>query len=147
MNLIRIKCQIVREAVKKASVKWLNSQKKTKMNNLSYDELKMQKYFSTNKLTIRQKNLVFKIRTRMIPVKNNYGADVICQICKKPESSDDQIHGLFECTSINPIIPENIQYEDIFGTNWKKTLKITTIANDSLRKGLTILDKEKETKF
>ena len=81
----------------------------------------------------------------MIPVKNNYGADVICQICKKPDSSDDQIHGLFECTSINPIIPENIKYEDIFGTNCQKISKIAIIANDSLRKRLKMLDKEKET--
>ena len=56
-----------------------------------------------NELTRKQTSLIFKARTRMIKVKDNYKnghPDLACRLCKQAEES--QTHILEECPVVHP---------------------------------------------
>ena len=56
-----------------------------------------------NKLTRKQASTIFKTRTRMIKVKNNYRngyTDLTCRACKS--TTETQIHVLRECQVLHP---------------------------------------------
>ena len=65
---------------------------KSKMKDLSYSELKMQEYLVSNELTRTEKQLLFKIRTRMINTPDNMGQNTLCKLCHI--SRDDMSHVL-----------------------------------------------------
>ena len=51
------------------------------MKNLKYSELTMQPYLITNKLSIPEKKLIYKLRNRMINTPENMGKHQQCQLC------------------------------------------------------------------
>ena len=79
---------------------------KSKGSNLSYSNLKMGHYFSSNLTTTKQCKLLFKIRTEMLDVKDNFRNKFISDTTKLPEavyctycttnSIEDQQH-VIEC--------------------------------------------------
>ena len=108
---------------------------------------KLKKYLISEKLNVRQKKLAFKIRNRMLPLKNNLGFEVICQVCQIPNTSDSQFHAILNCEKINvpmDINNDKIRYEDIFGNNCDKILNIVKVADMSLRERLKILESRKD---
>ena len=66
----------------------------SKGSNLSYGELSMRNYLKSEYITGKQAKLIFKFRTRMVQVKQNYKQsninNVLCPCCHKEE--DHQIH-------------------------------------------------------
>ena len=107
----------------------------SKMSNIIYgDELKIQKYLkSDSKFTNDDKSLLFKMRTRMTEVKNNFKNKFVnlqCFLCKS--EIDDQSH-LFYCQKIIENCHElaeniDIEYEDIFSEKSKQLKAIKLIA-------------------
>ena len=65
---------MVKEAAKKLAFENLNKQKQThsKSKNISHSRLEMQKYFRNKKLHAEEINFLFKLRSRMLPVKINF---------------------------------------------------------------------------
>ena len=65
---------IVKKACKETAFKYLVSikKRKTKLDNCEYNELKIRNYLKSDKLSSRKQKLLFKLRTRMIDVGNNY---------------------------------------------------------------------------
>ena len=69
-----------------------------KIAELKYDKLEMQPYLMDADLTLKQKQLLFKWRTKMVKVGWNYGSKVKCPICS--EGDDTQDH-LFTCKPLS----------------------------------------------
>ena len=95
----------------------------------------MQKYLDWKELTIKQKKIIFKARTGMLPVSFNYGGKKSCIFC---ELSDDTDRHLIECVVLKmscPIIMENTDaiYDDIFSSNMAKVSKIAKVLSSALR--------------
>ena len=73
-------------------------------------------------------NLLFKFRTRMFHVRNNFRnkykqTNTLCPLCQVNE--DSQSH-LFECTAIQKQLQKNtsILYDDIFSSDNETLLKV-----------------------
>ena len=128
---------IVKKVVNKYAFEYLNKTKMKlkKMKKLNYHSLKMKPYLLSSKINNRKKKLAFKIRCRMANVKNNFGSKVICQICKKADSKDDQVHAILQCDKLIHLIPDSVEvsYEDIFSENCDKIEIFLKIADSMLR--------------
>ena len=64
----------IKEKVKMLAFQYLIKLKDehTKMSNLSYDSLKIQSYFTSSKVSAKQAKSIFKFRTNMANVKENF---------------------------------------------------------------------------
>ena len=87
----------------------------------------MQSYLMSLDLTVAEKKMLFLLRSRMYPVKNNFQNghnDLQCSLCQKALESQEH---LLVCEGIvnekelkNAIINRKISYEDIFGSQNKQ---------------------------
>ena len=89
----------------------------------------MQNYLVNKNLTLRQKKLLFKLRTKMTKVGYNFGQKTLCPLCKLHEDSQERI---LECIILKIKCKELYQqkdekYEDIFSPNTNKISSITNI--------------------
>ena len=133
----------VKESMKKVAFEYLISKRKSKLSGNTYNELKIQNYFTTNTIPTKRKILLFKARTRMLNVAFNYGNKSKCPLCKIGD--DDQQH-LIDCIVIklnsNEICNNmDIKYEDIYTGNVEKQNKIIQLLEIAIRKRDEILDK------
>ena len=114
-----LKCKI-----KETAMKYLNKIKNShsKVENINYENLQVQPYLVDTKFTTNEKQLLFRLRTRMTNVKLNFRSsyqDLSCNLCASNSLQSD-IH-LLECETLidkcsqlrNDIASE---YEDIFGS-------------------------------
>ena len=98
------------------------------MNNLQYYELKHQTYLYQEGLSIKEIQNVFRFRTRMIQVRENYKGQrgsYLCPLCN--DYPDNQIH-LFQCKKLNEKreedeIVNNLYTNDVTVENAKKVSK------------------------
>ena len=106
------------------------------MDNLQYDEVKCSDYLKFSHISTDEAKLLFKLRTRMYAVKNNFKGrylnDLNCRLCSE-NSLENQEH-LLECSILKNCIPElsentDIKYHHIFGnlTEMKAAAKLFTI--------------------
>ena len=88
--------------------------KHSKSAGLNIDFLKMQDYLFCDFLSIEEKQLLFKFRTRTYPCKTNfrhqYEPDLSCPICQQEDSPQH----LLNC-SIDGVDTKGTKFEDIFG--------------------------------
>ena len=107
----------------------------SKMSNIIYDDkLKGQSYLkSDSDLTNDEKQLLFKLRTRMAEFRNNFRnkfENIQCKLCKR--EIDEQQHMFYCEVLINncETLAENIkiEYEDIFSTKLKQYKAIKLIS-------------------
>ena len=133
--------------MKKIAFKYLIEEKETKskskMKNLNYKELHIQKYFKTEKLSTQNKLTLFKARTNMLNVQYNFGQKKKCPLCKIKE--DNQEH-LIECLIIKIACPEigyntNVKYTDIFSDALEKQINISKLLNIAVRTRKVMLTK------
>ena len=101
--------------------------KHSKVHSEIYKDLEGMKYLDDERFTPDLANLLFKFRTRMFNVKNNfrnqYKANLLCPLCR--ESDDSQEH-LLECRVIlRKLNGEQYCYRDIFSENLVSLLDIT----------------------
>ena len=121
----------VKKAISQSAFKWLISEKNkprsntSKGSNLKYSELKIQDYFLPNDMSNAQCNLLFSLRSRMVPVKCNFRHsynDLSCPVCMDPNQLDNQIH-ILTCKTLveneNMIIGSKLSHDDILSTNVK----------------------------
>ena len=92
-------------------------------SRILHQESQMQEYLTADKLTVNQKKLLFKLKTRMTPNKTNlkskYKNDLSCTLCKNKETIEDLPHLL--CCPFLTRQPElvpgmcDVKYQDVFG--------------------------------
>ena len=109
------------------------------MNELKYFELEMQPYLKSKVIYKEQAQTIFRYRTRMVDVKNNFkngNLTTSCLLCLKQNNieEDTQQH-LLKCPTVHKedpkLISNTVNYNDIFSRNIfniKKTVEALTKA-------------------
>ena len=131
--------KIVRKKVDKSAMEYLNGKaaKHSKSIDLMKTDRMKEKYIVDPRLSLSDCQLLFKLRTRMTPVKTNFPSmwnrDVACRLCNGVVEIESQEH-LLKCSRIKQYVqvPEGIKYSDIFGPV-DKQLEIVKIFNKVLR--------------
>ena len=138
---------IVKKHVKIAAFKMLTSIQKThsKSKSLSYHELTMQKYLSSegNFMTNKEKIFAFTARAHMLGLKGNFKEgknNVNCSLgC---DSIEDQKH-LYDCPEVKDDICEEVQnYEEIYGNDLFKIRRVTQRLKERFQKFTTIVNRQ-----
>ena len=91
---------LLNEKVTSCSFEELNTGKLnlSKIAGIVYSKLEVQPYLTDTQLSIKQKQLTFKWRTKMVKVGWNYGQKELCPLCST--AADDTQEHLFYCSSI-----------------------------------------------
>ena len=116
--------RIVKESIQLQVMSYLVTlqNKHTKSEKLHL-ESNMQNYLTSSELTLRQKKLLFLLRSKMLRIKANFSAfhkDVLtCSLCGDPNSSETEIH-LLRCPKLMEDKTlkkemEKVSYSDVFG--------------------------------
>ena len=117
----------------------------SKGSNLSYGKLKMRSYFKKKEISRQHASLIFKFRTRMIQVKNNFKnsnlKNMLCPVCLSGEE-DTQEH-LVSCTSLDKLVTVE-QFRLLFGQNEKVMLDVITNMDTLLNQREAILEARRQ---
>ena len=118
---------LVKEKIRVSAHSYLleKKEKLSKLDNLTSD-FNFKEYLSTDKLSISEKQLLFKLRTRMIPVKGNFSSmykdDMSCRLCNM-NLTESQEH-LFSCSFLKHANEgTSVEYLDIFHPNLEKQIR------------------------
>ena len=120
--------ELVKKSVQKKAFDDLILMKKThsKMDNLNYDQLKIQNYLKTDsKMTNDEKQLLFRMRTRMTDVKLNFKNKYVDHLCLLGQIEEESQSHLMECLILKDkceALKENmeVEYKDIYKNNTKQ---------------------------
>ena len=142
--------EIVKQAVEERALQFLSSVKLKHAKVLQFVHIKlcMQEYLKPNKVqNINLSKFIFHARTRMLDCKTNFSnghknEEINCPL--KCQEQDTQKH-LLECRKIDPhcTVPckDVPDYDDLFGVNVDKQMKIASILQERLCKRKKILSK------
>ena len=108
--------KLVKVRAKAYALEKLGSQqnKHSKMENLNYQELKIQKYLVSESTTSIQKKIVFKYRTRMENYGENFrggASQVMCSLCKLHLDNQELV---FQCQEIRSKIDVKGEMKDLY---------------------------------
>ena len=137
--------QIVKKQITQKACEYLTElQMKHSKSLFLYQESTMKEYLSTDQLTVAQKQLLFKLRSRVTPnksnYKNKYKNDMSCTLCKDNQTEENLSH-LLCCPFLTQLVTDinTIQCQDIFGNlgqqvkavkNFEKIFKIYNKENE-----------------
>ena len=92
----------------------------SKMKNLHYDDLNLQKYLKLKELNVEESKHLMLWRLRMTKFGKNYGdGDKLCPACNEHEDSQEKI---FECDVMKKSVKIDRKYSEIFSLNPSKEL-------------------------
>ena len=97
----------------------------SKLDNLWYSDLSIQKYLTESKFTAEEARTLFLFRTRMAQFGENFrnGQEhTICPLCQLHYDSQNLA---FQCPIVNANIKVNGKYEDLFKEDIPKEVAIT----------------------
>ena len=127
---------LVKNKLRNAAHSYLLEKKEqlSKLENLSSD-YSLKDYLSSHRLSILEKQLLFRLRTRMVDVKCNYPSmyksDLSCSLCDT-NSLENQEH-ILVCPSLKVQSSTKIQYNDIFSEETDKQIEAVKHWNNVLR--------------
>ena len=99
------------------------------MSMLFYNELKLQPYLTQQGISTKDKQMLYKFRTKMIKVNYNYGLKILCPLC---HTNDDKQEHLFECEKLGNK-SESFKYEHIFSSSGLCIIKAAAECKRSFR--------------
>ena len=110
-------------------------EKRSKIKNINYAELKTQSYLNNKDISLKRKQLIFKMRTRMIETSENIGKQIPCKLCDI--DLDDQTH-IIQCIILKLRCPEILSINEnmkniIFGDNFQELNDFSIIYEKALR--------------
>ena len=112
-----------------------------KIKSITYKKkLEMQNYLKTYKIFTHRKKLLFKIRTKMLNVGQNYGKAVLCPLCLNEK--DNQSH-LTKCTRIQSslsILTSHIKMEDAFLENMDNVNELSIMMEKILQRREVLME-------
>ena len=138
----------VKRAITLSAYNWLISEKDKQRSDsapkgisLIYTELKLQDYFlPNNTLNNKQRNLLFSLRSRMVPVRTNFShsySELTCPVCLDKNQRDTQVH-LLHCKKLlageNLLVGNEISYDDLFSTDVNKQAAVVILLEKLLSK-------------
>ena len=129
----------LKNAVKAEAFKYLSGIQAghSKTRHLQYSGLQLQPYLSSQRsTTIKQKSMIFNLRTRMIQMKDNYKngkEDLLCKCCQK--QAESQQH-LLNCEKLNDnsLVADLHRYEDLYLEDADKVEAIGHILTEKFEK-------------
>lgn len=138
---------------KEAAVNYLNKlkSKHSKLDDLHFNDLKCANYLQDQRINQNEAKLLFKLRTRMYPVKSNfkeqYNFNLSCELCNN--AICDQRH-LLNCKILQHLIPEikhtSVRYNHLFGSIEKiiPAIKLFTKITETREEVIQILQESKQ---
>ena len=114
----------------------LQKDTKSKMRNLNYESFNIQPYLVSDKLSLRQKQLICKIRAGMIETPDNYGRDVPCRLCYLAR---DEMSHVLDCIVLKLACPElylnsDVSINDAYeGNNMEKLKNLAIVFQEAWR--------------
>ena len=140
-NLVKMKSK---EKAFKDLIELKNSHEKVK--ELNYEKLEMQSYLKSNLFYQDEAKLIFKLRSNMIKVKQNfsrmYKNNMNCRICD--DDTEDQKH-LLSCVGLKKEdeIVHNEKYSFMFSKRNEEIKEIAIIFKEKLRKLEIIIEENR----
>ena len=120
--------ELVKKQCRSVALEYLLNIKEShsKMDNLKYSELKLQSLYKSKQVYSTTAKNIFKWRTRMFELKNNFKtkySNFSCPLCFKHLDDDES---LLTCEILNSPKSENINlnYKDLFKQDVEKMLSI-----------------------
>ena len=115
---------LVKKCAKIYTIERLQKQKikHSKMDNLSYSDLKIQNYFLSDEISTSEKKMLFRIRTRMEQFGENFrgGKDyVMCPLCKLHIDTQDLC---LQCPEVAKKIKSSSDFKEMYGETIKKEI-------------------------
>ena len=114
--------KVLKQKISDASSKYLNLIRQThsEVKDILYRKFEMQPYMKDTEFSIKERQLLFKLRTRMTSVKSNFSSMYTClncDLCEKDFSQSDS--HLLDCEFMIQKCPELnesnvLEYEDVF---------------------------------
>ena len=137
---------LVSKATTKMALSYLLAEKNrlSKVLHIQFSELKIQKYLLPNVASLKLAKFMYHARSRMLDLKVNYKnkhqSDILCPVCKDPNSSDSQEH-LLHCASLSDsqIVQGVPKYADLFSADVKSQITIAAIMEKKFLKRKSIL--------
>ena len=136
----------IKSLVKEKTLHYLNSLKSehSKVKHIEFKKLEPQKYLFHKDFNIKDIQLLFKLRTRMVDVKKNFSSiyeNLSCEFCD--DNKDESQRHLLQCKKLSSVT-QDTKYEDIF-SDPEKQLKITRCFQIILKEREKLLNKSHET--
>ena len=100
----------------------------------------MRSYLKNKHINPKQAKIIFKIRTRMLNVKNNFKngyVDLSCPVCKIDE--DSQEHMLTKCLKLENKITSK-EYRSLFGCDEEKMAEVVKKVEKIIQERTNILE-------
>ncbi len=94
----------------------------SKSRNELYTSLNGMEYFHDSRFTTEMIKLLFKFRTRMFAVRNNFRNKYLCTLCPLCAQCEDSQQHLLECPVVRGYHNTTILYNDIFTNDNDKLL-------------------------
>ena len=108
---------MIKISIRSCALEYLLGKQGSKGMDIKYSEIKMAEYLMPNEsnLTISQKQQIFEIRNRMLPIPQNFPSKEKYDKCVKCETTEDMLHIYYsECWYIEEM---KIPYENIYSEN------------------------------
>ena len=114
----------IKKKANKLAIEYLKKLKakhsKTKNIEINENKIETAEYLKDKRIHPKDAKFIFKMRTRMYNVKcnfkNQYGDNLVCNLCKMEEESQEH---LLQCKVLKTFVPEiseqDLKYESIFG--------------------------------
>ena len=108
----------------------------SKLDNLMYTELKLQKYLKSDDIPVHEAKNLFRYRVRMAEFKENYGnkyENKVCPLCTI--HMDTQAHAV-QCNKVKESISVEGNYNDIFKEKIPTNISKSLYRISKMREGL-----------
>ena len=137
-SLLKMKC-------KSASFEYLLKEKesRSKMSKIKYSELNIQSYLISGNINLRKKQLLFKLRTRMMSTPENFGKSRDCKICEidRDTTSHVMTYIFLKCQVPEGLNLDSNGIEIVFGKDLTDINQFLNIFEKMWRKREELLDK------
>ena len=129
---------LIKNRIEEKTLNKLNTEKTkhSKVKNLEYNNLSLQKYLKPNSVRIKPEEgkKIFELRSRMTRVKCNYKneyEELLCRACNLEEETQKHV---FECKNLNEERELKCNYEKIENGSLEEKLLIVKKFEENLKK-------------
>ena len=108
----------------------------SKVQNIKYEEMKMQRYLQPNKIIKNKEDaqFIFKLRCQMTNLKANMKGKYETYVCRACKSEDENQKHVYQCKEIDVSLNEQEEYETLLEGTLKQKLKISEIMKKRIEK-------------
>ena len=127
--------EIIEQNVNKVAFVYLQQKAKlhSKVKHELYTDMQSIKYFYDPRMTSERAKILFKFRTQMFGVRNNFRNKYSCTLCPLCGRVEDSQQHLFECNIIQNYHVITTKYEDIFSNNEDIILEVARELEEIVR--------------